>query len=362
MKILMFSCWFYPSLGGSEKSADLLAREFTRMGHEVKLVTRTAGTNIAPDGLEYPFEVIRQPNYLKLFDLVHWCNVYFHNGISLRNAWPLLFIRKPWVVRHQSWIRCLDGTLTGIGGSPSGWNARLKHFLVRFSVSTSVSQAIANHLNRPSTVIPSPYHDDLFRVIPGISRTKEMVFLGRLVSEKGLAMLLEALAVLKQHGITSQLTVVGSGPEESRLRQKTRELEITEQVVFLGFKVGEELVQILNQHQIMIVPSLYDEPGGGVALEGIACGCVVIGSEGGGLRDYIGPCGTTFPNGDVKALAKTLSDLLTHPDKLSIYRLRITSHLLGYTKAEVAKAYLQVIEAAIKLKSGEVENLLRNQL
>ncbi len=40
-----------------------------------------------------------------------------------------------------------------------------------------------------------------------------------------------------------------------------------------------------------------------VALEGIACGCVVIGSQGGGLKDAIGNCGLTYPNGDVAALA-----------------------------------------------------------
>ena len=345
MKILISSRWFYPSLGGSEKSADLLAREFTRLGHEVKVVTKTVGTNVGPDGSKLPFDVIRQPSYVKLLKLVHWCNVYFQNGISLRSAWPLLFIRRPWIIRHQSWIRQLDGTLTGIGGNSSNWNVRLKHFLVRFSVSTSVSQAVADHLNHPSTVIPSPYCNDLFRVIPGVSRSKELVFLGRLVSEKGLAVLLDALANLRQRGLVTSLTVVGSGPEEARLRQKTVDLDLAEQVVFVGPKVGEEVAHILNQHQLVVVPSLYDEPSGGVALEGIACGCVVIGSQGGGLKDYIGPYGMTFPNGDVDALAEIIFNLLTNPDKLSFYQVKATSQLLRYTKAEVAKAYLQVIEA-----------------
>ncbi|MEQ8752646.1 MAG: glycosyltransferase family 4 protein [Coleofasciculus sp. G1-WW12-02] len=348
MKILISSSLFYPSLGGSETDAEIFAREFTRLGHVIKVITRIPGTNIAADSSEFPFEVIRQPSPIQLLKLVHWCDVYFHNGIILKDALPLLIIPRPWIVRHQSWIRSIDGTLTGIGGNSSSWRVRLKHFFVRFSVSISISQAIANHLRYPSTVIPNPYRDNLFRVIPDSARTKDLVFLGRLVSEKGVGVLLEALGKLKQWELKPQLTIIGKGPEEPKLRQQVIDLEITEQVTFVGAKVGEELVNFLNKHQIMVVSSLYDEPFGVVALEGIACGCVVVGSEGGGLKDAIGSCGVTFPNGDVNALTQTLFDLLSNPKKLDIYRGNAEFHLSRHKQAEVAKAYLQVIEAALQ--------------
>ncbi len=51
-----------------------------------------------------------------------------------------------------------------------------------------------------------------------------------------------------------------------------------------------------------------------MALEGIACGCVVVGSEGGGLKDAIGPCGDTFRNGDAADLARVLGHRLRHPE------------------------------------------------
>ncbi|MGB7441350.1 MAG: glycosyltransferase family 4 protein [Coleofasciculaceae cyanobacterium] len=348
MKILMSSRLFYPSLGGSETNAEILAREFTRLGHEVKVITQTSGTNFDVDGLEFPFEVIRKPSPLKLLSLVNWCDAYFHNGIILKDAWPLLIIRRPWIIRHQSWIRSIDGTLTGFGGKSSSLVTRLKHFCIRFSVSISISQAIAEHLHHPSTIIPNPYRDHLFRVIPEISRTKELVFLGRLVSEKGVEVLLKALAQLKESGLKPRLTIIGKGPEESKLRQQVVDLGISEQVVFVGAKVGEELVRMLNEHQIMVIPSLYNEPFGVVALEGIACGCVAVGSEGGGLKDAIGSGGITFPNGDVKALTQILGDLLKHPDKLATYRANAESHLSRHKQAEVAKAYLRVIEAAVQ--------------
>lgn len=344
VKILISSRQFHPSIGGSETNAEILASEFRRFGHAVKVMTQTPGTDIAANGLEFPFGIIRQPNPANLLKLVNWCDVYFHNGIILRDAWPLLIYRKPWIIRHQTWISSIDG----LGGKSAGWKAYLKHLLVRFSISISISNAIAAHLQHPSTIIPNPYRDHLFRMIPEISKTKELVFLGRLVSDKGVEVLLEALAGLRHYGLMPWLTIIGSGLEELKLRQKINDLGISEQVIFVGSKVGENLVRILNEHQIMVIPSLWNEPFGVVALEGIACGCVVIGSEGGGLKDAIGSCGTTFPNGDVKALTQTLVDLLTNPEKLAIYRAQAETHLLRHKKEEVAKAYLQVFERVIQ--------------
>ena len=351
MKLLISSRWFYPSLGGSETNAEILARQFTHSGHEVKLITQTSGTNIAADGYEFPFQVIRQPSSLKLIKLVHWCDAYFHNGIILRDAWPLLLIPRPWIIRHQGWIRTIDNSgdnsATGIGGNSDGWLPQLKHFLVCFSHSITVSKAIAEHLKHPATIIPNPYRDNLFRVIPEIAKSKELVFLGRVVSEKGVGILLEALAQLKLQRKEPQLTIIGQGSEELMLRQKINYLGIEKQVNFVGAKTGEELVRILNEHQMMIVPSLYDEPFGVVALEGIACGCVVVGSAGGGLKDAIGECGVTFPNGDVAALTQILANLLNNPHQLSAYRQNAPAHLSRHQQKVVAKAYLQVFEEVL---------------
>jgi len=80
------------------------------------------------------------------------------------------------------------------------------------------------------------------------------------------------------------LTIIGSGPEEYSLRKLADDIGITGQVSFLGVKRGEESARLLNQHEILVIPSRWEEPFGIVSLEGIACGCVVIGSEGGGLK------------------------------------------------------------------------------
>jgi len=336
MNILIYSPLFYPSIGGIETIISILAHEFVCQGHQVKLVSQTPAT----DSKYFYFEIIRNPNLEQLLKLTRWCNVFFQGCVSLQGIWPLLIIPRPLVVTHQAWYCRTDGSIS--------WQDYLKYFVTHFTTNISASYALAEHIPAPSIVIPNSYQDDIFYEMPEIPRNKELVFLGRLVSTKGADLLLEALANLKQMGLTPKLTITGKGPEEPKLRQQMKNLDIVEQVDFAGVKVEKELAKLLNAHQIMVVPSRWQEPFGIVALEGIACGCVVVGSEGGGLKDAIGSCGVTFPNGDVNALTQTLFDLLSNPQKLDIYRENVEFHLSRHKQAEVAKAYLQVIEAALQ--------------
>jgi glycosyltransferase involved in cell wall biosynthesis len=121
--------------------------------------------------------------------------------------------------------------------------------------------------------------------------------------------LLAALGHLAERGLLPRLTIAGDGPEREPLAAQARALGIAEQIDFLGSRQGEEVVRLLNAHRILVVPSRYDEPFGIVALEGIACGCLVIGSRGGGLKEAIGRCGLTFANGDSRELADLLERL-----------------------------------------------------
>ncbi|MBW4462394.1 MAG: glycosyltransferase family 4 protein [Nodosilinea sp. WJT8-NPBG4] len=340
MKILLCSTYFYPSLGGSETDAEIFAREFVKLGHAVKVVTQTLGSNLDDRGRAFPFEVIRQPSASHLLSLTRWSDVCFQNGIILKQVWALWLTQTPWVIRHQTWIQH--------PGQQPTWLTQLKLRMVRLATSITISQPIADHLNYPSTLIPNPYREDLFRHLPEIPRIKELVFLGRLVSDKGLDLLLNAIASLKNNNLYPQLTVIGTGEEDEALRQQAESLQINEQVHFVGAKVGDELVHLLNEHQILVVPSRWHEPFGVVALEGIACGCVVVGSSGGGLKDAIGDCGTTFPNGDEASLGQVLCRLLTQPELLIRYRANAPSHLAKHQQTTVAKAYLQVLEAACR--------------
>lgn len=336
MRILIYSPVFYPSIGGLETLVEILAEEFVSQGHEVKLVSQISDQGTK----QFSFEVIRRPGPIKLLRLIRWCEIFFQAHMSLKGAWPLLFRPRPWVVAHNAWYARDDGSF--------GWQDYLKHFAARFTTGISVSSAVAAHVRTPSKVIPNTYREDIFRLLPDLARDKELIFLGRLVSAKGADLLLSALGRLKKRGLAPRLTVIGSGPEEAELRRQAEDLGIADQIVFAGVKVETELAELLNAHKILVVPSRWQEPFGIVALEAIACGCVVIGSEGGGLKDAIGACGITFPNGDVEALAEGLADLLTRPDKVTIFRAAAEGHLSRHKKSAIAAAYLQVFKSALE--------------
>lgn len=334
MKILIASHSFSPTIGGIETFTEMLAEEFVRQGHIVQVLTQTP--NDTSVGFNYP--VHRQPNHTLLMGLVKWCDIFFHSNISLKMAWPLLLIRRPWVIVHHTWIGSEDSKLNR--------NERLKRFVLRFATCISVSKEIADHISTPSIIIGNAYRDDVYYEIPDIPRTTEFAFLGRLVLDKGVDILIEALSILKQNGLTPQLTIIGNGPERESLERLAFDLGVDTQITFTGIQTGVQLAQLLNRHKILIVPSRWKEPFGIVALEGIACGCVVVGSVDGGLKDAIGPCGVTFPNGDDAALAIALNDLLVNHSMLEMFRKDAAEHLQKHLPSNVANLYLKIFDSA----------------
>jgi len=249
-------------------------------------------------------------------------------------------LNRPWVASHNNWYQRANGQ--------RAWQDHLKHYLARRATSISVSSAVAEHVESPSVIIPNAYRADAFRRMPQIKRSRDLVFVGRLVSDKGCDVLVDALASLRSLGLKPTLTIVGNGPEENALRSRTNDLDLASQIEFAGVRRDAELAEILNAHRVLVVPSRWREPFGIVALEGIACGCVVIGSEDGGLKDAIGPCGVTFPNGSVEGLADAIAALLTNAQKLESLRNGSDAHLAQHQPAAVAKAYLQVFEKAME--------------
>src|SRR5436305_1186111 len=165
MKLLVYSPAFLPQVGGLELNVAQFAAEMARLGCEVVVVTRTAGNGA--DG-ELPYPVVRRPGRRELLRWSRWCDLYYQANVSLRGLWPLLLVRRPWAVSHHSWYRQGDGRIA--------WRDRLKRFLLRFAaVSISVSTAIADDLGSPSLLIPNPYRDHLFRLLPAEPRERDLV-------------------------------------------------------------------------------------------------------------------------------------------------------------------------------------------
>jgi glycogen(starch) synthase len=335
MKILISSHAFLPLVGGIETVTELLARAWAQAGHEIVLVTQTP----CDDELSFPFAVYRRPSAGRLLRLLRWSDLYFHSNISLRTAWPLMPIRRPWVIAHHGEL------LPTVRG-------KLKRLLSRCAYNIAVSQAVACGLGIPCTVQPNPYDDRVFRRQPGIERRRDLIFVGRLVSVKGVASLLDALRQLQlETGLTPNLAIVGDGPERSRLQQQSVANGLQDRITFAGWQRGDDLARLLNESKILVVPSLSDEPFGVVALEGIACGCAVVGSRGGGLADAVGPCGLTFANGSTEQLAARLQEMLGDPSCPERFTRYAHRHLHGHRPARVAAAYLEAFTRALNGES-----------
>lgn len=340
MKILHYSPAFLPHVGGLELNVANIAMQLQRLGHEVIVVTRTRSAE--PD--DFPFRVVRCPSLAELLRWTLWCDVFFQANVSLRGLWPLLLVRRPWVVSHNSWYRRTEGRIA--------WQDRLKRFVLRrAAASIAVSQAMADDLDVPSQVIVNPYRDDLFRQLPGVERTRDLLFVGRLVSDKGIDVLIEALSLLAAREVRPGLTIAGAGPEAPRIVDQAARLGVADQVRMLGPLAGEEVARQMNEHRILVVPSRYEEPFGIVALEGIACGCLVVGSSGGGLKEAIGPCGLTFPNGDAAVLAGLLDRLLADPAAGRGLLRHAPEHLAHHSAESVALRYESVLKEAV-LRAG----------
>jgi len=335
MKILLSSYLFDPSVGGIESASKILARKFADEGNEVRVITESPGPEISGE----KYEVTRRPSTRDLIKLLRESDLFFQNNVSLRSLIPALLLGKKTLVVHQTWLVDTRGRLT--------WNNRLKHALLPRVTNVAISNAIADQISGHSFVIGNPYDDSIFRLMPGVSRGKTLIFVGRLVSDKGADFLLRALKQLQSDNLFLDLTIVGSGPEENGLRRLAAELDLDRQVTFAGRKSGPALAEILNEHRVLVVPSRWAEPFGIVALEGIACGCVVVGSEARGLKEAIGPCGLTFENGNVPALASQLKRLLVDPKSLNDLRQNAEEHLAKFKSNAVVAAYLRIMRKVV---------------
>ena len=299
MKILFSSYSFAPNIGGLELVSELLCREWAALGDDVTLITDTPYFGMD----SFPFRVIRRPDWRTLARLFKWCEIFYHNHLSLKYAWPaLLGPDKPWVVSLQTYLSAASDEWKPI--------PLLKKLVIKRAYRIALNQEMGRRY-QADIVLPSPYDERVFRLLPEVKHDRDIIFVGRLVSDKGAETLIKALMELRAAGWKPTTSIAGAGPEENRLKSMVESQGMNDQITFLGSQKRTALVPLFNRHRLMVIPSLWAEPFGVVALEGIACGCIPIGSNIGGIPDAIGKCGVLFEPGNSGALARAITALLT---------------------------------------------------
>ena len=140
----------------------------------------------------------------------------------------------------------------------------------------------------------------------------ELIFVGGLVPRKACDLALRAAAQLLRDG-SARFTVVGDGPERSRLEQLVTTLGIDKAVLFCGWTSHKEVLSRLRSADVLVFPSLRDF-GGGVVFEALALGTVPVVVDFGGPGDIIHPeVGYRVPltneSDIVEQIEKTLAEL-----------------------------------------------------
>jgi glycosyltransferase involved in cell wall biosynthesis len=141
-----------------------------------------------------------------------------------------------------------------------------------------------------------------------------IVYVGRLVSEKGCDLLLRALAHLDGEW---RATFLGSGPELPALRRMAQDLGVHAHVDFHPWLPSVEMPAFYRTADVLVLPSRshpnWTEQFGRVLIEAMASGVAVVGSDVGEIPYVIGEAGRIFPEGDVHALMETLQVLVDRP-------------------------------------------------
>jgi glycosyltransferase involved in cell wall biosynthesis len=141
-------------------------------------------------------------------------------------------------------------------------------------------------------------------------------YVGRFVPEKGILLLMDAVAA---SGIPATIVLLGDGPQRPDLEVHARELGTAVQVEFLSPVPHPRVADILRGLDVLALPSTtrpgWSEQFGRVLIEAMACGVPVIGSSSGAIPSVIGDAGIVVPAGDVGELAAAIRRLQEQPEE-----------------------------------------------
>ena len=253
------------------------------------------------------------------FDLVH-----FHTEGPCILCWlPKLFGKKVVVTVHG-----LDHMRHKWGKFASwyirqGEKAAVRHASSIIVLSKGVRTYFREKYGRETVLIPNGI--DPAEIKPACEITKQfglvsreyILFLGRLVPEKGIHYLIKAYQMLRTD---KKLVIVGATSDtDDYVRQLYAMAGNSSSIIFTGFQEGLVAEELYSNAYLYVLPS--DLEGMPLTLlEAMNYGCCCVTSDIGECADVMDGCGFTFPRGDVEILRETLQDLCDHPEKAEAHR------------------------------------------
>jgi len=357
MRILFYSHFFAPSIGGVENIVLSLARGLADLRSpeglaefEITLVTQTPRGSFDDQAL--PFAVVRQPALSQLWSMIRASDMIHVAGPAVAPVVLGRLARKPVVIEHHGYQAiCPNGLLfhhptqSACPGhferrnyaecfrcnqqNENSWKSLrllaltfLRHSLcsgVTCNIAPTKHVAMRNQLPRSKVIfhgIEDPY-SGFSSAQSSAYEPNSFAYLGRLVREKGLLILLEAVRLLRQQGYDVFLRIIGDGPERLNVERAITEWGLQKNACLTGFLVKAELDAALQDIGTIIMPTLMEETAGLAVIEQMMRERLVIASDIGGLAEVVGSTGLLFPPGNAKALAECMKKVMQHSEVIS---------------------------------------------
>ena len=250
------------------------------------------------------------------YDLVH-----FHTEGPCILCWlPKLFGKKVVVTIHgldhmrQKWGKLASAYIM------RGEKAAVRHADRIIVLSKGVQEYFMEKYKRETVLIPNGIDpaenkpaDEITKRF-GLKPREYILFLGRLVPEKGIHYLIEAYQMLKTD---KKLVIVGGTSDtDDYVKQLYAMAANNPSILFAGFQEGLMAEELYSNAYLYVLPS--DLEGMPLTLlEAMNYGCCCVTSDIGECTDVMNGCGVSFPRGNVDALRLALQDLCDHPEKVS---------------------------------------------
>jgi glycosyltransferase involved in cell wall biosynthesis len=357
VKLLIYSHFFTPSIGGVEAIIESLAGGLSELRRpdgdkefDILLVTQTSTENSQEDR-RLGFQVVRRPGLLGLWRLVGQAQTVLVAGPAMLPMILALLRRKRLLVGHHGYQAvCPNGLLFHhptqrpcVGHFRAGryleclrCNAFIENrrksislLLLTFprralcqiaALNLPVSRHVANRIDLPRCrVTPNGVADTYFSggALRGLTPEGDAVsiaYIGRLVVEKGVHVLIEAAGILKGRRRRFHVDILGDGPERSRLQEMAGKLNLRGEVSFHGFRRGAELEDVMKNAQVTVIPSIWEDVAPLAALEHMMHGRMIVASDIGGLAELVGETALKFAPGDAEGLAERIEQVLQKPE------------------------------------------------
>lgn len=277
----------------------------------------------------------------------------FHPDIVHAHWWFPNGLAATWVARMAGvpLVTTLHGTDVRMARNISLSRPAFRHVMQQSSQVTAVSRWLAAEAQsivsiRPPLVAPMPVATELFEPAARDLRTRRLLFVGRLMPQKGIDVLVSALALLPDD---IGLDIVGDGHDRAALEARISQLGCGARVRFHGALKQFELAPFYQRAAALVIPSS-EEGLGLVAVEAQLCETPVIAFNSGGLPDVVqhDRTGILVQDRSAEALASAIIAVMSRPDRgVALGEAGRLHALATFAPESVARRYADIYRSVV---------------